>query len=156
MASTPLIPESPVVESFFTPVVVQQEQFAEASSSASVGASAGQGLGSGRFGPGLRDPSPRTYLPLLEAAEEAEAVEKELGGGLGDGGDGDGDGGLEGAASVSPGIVLRHALRWAVEHADLECVSWLVNLTGDRVCSALCFVWSRGNSGPVLTLGGTA
>ncbi|WVQ83667.1 hypothetical protein IAT38_005810 [Cryptococcus sp. DSM 104549] len=56
----------------------------------------------------LNDPSPSTLLPLLEEEETKH----------GEGGE------------LRTGLILRHAMRWAVERGEVELVAWLTGLDG--------------------------
>jgi hypothetical protein len=60
----------------------------------------------------LTDPSPATLAPLLQQAQaESESCK-------GKGND------------LRTRVILRHALRWAVERMDVDLIAWLVSLDG--------------------------
>lgn len=58
----------------------------------------------------LSDPSPRTILALLEDADGLHSSEEDDG--------------------LRTSIILRHGIRWAVEHADIGLIAWFVGLQG--------------------------
>lgn len=64
----------------------------------------------------LTDPTPSTVLVLLEEADRTQSAE--------------GD-------DLSTTVILRHVIRCAVEHADLELIAWMVALQGRWVCLPL-------------------
>ena len=63
----------------------------------------------------LSDPSPSTILSLLEEAESSLSKK---------------------ATTLRSALILRCAIRWAVEHADTELIAWLVALQGRWVGTA--------------------
>ncbi|ORY31607.1 hypothetical protein BCR39DRAFT_86241 [Naematelia encephala] len=99
-----LVPESPVVTSGIPSPHLRQ--FEPLSSKLHRSRSYSPHHSPPRF---LSDPSPETLRPLLEQAEAGKRH--------------DGN-------ALRLALILRWAIRWAVEHGDVELIAWLVGLDG--------------------------
>jgi hypothetical protein len=65
----------------------------------------------------LTSPTPATLLPLLEA--EAKSTSSPHGKGN----------------TLRTALILRHAIRWGVDHGEVDLIAWLAGLTGSWVGS---------------------
>lgn len=66
----------------------------------------------------LSDPSPATLAPLLQQSQAENESSKGKGNDL------------------RTRVILRHALRWAVDRMDLDLMAWLVSLDGVLVSAS--------------------
>ncbi|OCF34276.1 hypothetical protein I316_04230 [Kwoniella heveanensis BCC8398] len=143
-----LVPESPLIDLTLSSPDHRGLQ-AETSSlhSSVVGGEGGHAVGSSSSRAGLRransykrqpeprflnDPSPSNILPLLQAELGDDPASSHTGPATRGGADGadDGQNVEERDRELRAGLILRRAVKWAVERCDVELIGWLVGLEG--------------------------